>query len=133
MPSATAKRRVLIVEDSDDTRETFQEFLEDVGHEVCGAATATEGLEKLESFLPDISFIDVGLPDLDGYELARRARTLAHGAKTVLVALTGYGGAEAKARSLEAGFDVHLTKPVNISDLSSLVDSANGRMRPTSR
>jgi CheY-like chemotaxis protein len=78
-------------------------------------------LAALESFEPDIALLDIGMPGMDGYELARRIRATPRGRNLVLVALTGWGQAEDKKRSAEAGFDEHLTKPVDPEMLSRVI------------
>ena len=120
-PNAPRKRSVLIVEDSEDLRDTLKEFLEDLGHEVAVAASGPEGVAKLLALRPDVALVDVGLPGIDGYEVARRVRAEPGGDKLYLVALTGYGGPEAKAKADGAGFDLHFTKPVDISELAEVV------------
>jgi DNA-binding response OmpR family regulator len=82
------------------------------GHEASEARDAAIALTVAESTRPHVALIDIGLPDFDGYELARRMRARLSDPRPVLIALTGYGQAEDRSRALEAGFDVHLTKPV---------------------
>src|SRR5262249_27745663 len=104
------KRRVVLVEDSDDVRETLKEFLEMLGHEVFVAEDGLVGVARISELAPDVALVDVGLPGIDGYEVARRVRAGAAGGKLLVVAITGYGGPEVRARANEAGFDVHVTK-----------------------
>ena len=78
----------------------------------------------LQELRPDVALIDAGLPGLDGYELARRVRAEPGGDQFYLVALTGYGGPDGKARATSAGFDIQLTKPVDIHELSRVVSGA---------
>jgi len=106
-----APRRVVIVEDNADARELLRSALELAGHDVHEAADGPSGLEAIVRLRPDVALIDVGLPGLDGYQLARRARAEAAGA-VYLVALTGYGQPEDHRQALESGFDAHLVKPV---------------------
>jgi CheY-like chemotaxis protein len=122
LPAATAAapeqrapvptRRVLIVEDNDDTRQMMQEVLRFSGHDVRTARDGTSGLALAAEARPDVALIDIGLPDVDGYEVARRMRAAPGGRTIGLVAITGYGQAEDQRRAYEAGFDAHLTKPV---------------------
>jgi signal transduction histidine kinase len=105
-------RRVLIVEDNDDARAMLHEVLAFSGHDVREARDGATGLALAAQSLPDIAFIDIGLPDLDGYEVARRLRAAPGGRRMGLIAITGYGQAEDQRRAYEAGFDAHLTKPV---------------------
>jgi PAS domain S-box-containing protein len=125
-PSALAStplpRRVLVIEDNRDARETFRMMLELAGHEVLEAEEGQQGLELLRAVRPDIAVIDVGLPGLDGYEVARRFRAEPASDSVVLVALTGYGTPEARERSQQAGFDHHLIKPVNPELLRELMN-----------
>src|SRR5581483_7889865 len=110
---AAQPRRVLLIEDNRDARETFRMMLELAGHEVLEAEEGQSGLELLKSALPDVAVIDVGLPGLNGYEIASRFRREPQGNRVLLVALTGYGTPEARERSRAAGFDHHLIKPVD--------------------
>lgn len=107
--------RVLVVEDSVDNRELLAELLKQEGHQVSCAEDGPGGLQTLLALVPDIAFIDLGLPGFDGLELARRAR--ANGLQMTLVAVTGYGQPEDRVHALDAGFDDHLTKPVDDADL----------------
>ncbi len=114
-------RRVLIIEDNRDAREMFRMMLELAGHEVLEAEEGLSGLALLKATQPDVAVIDVGLPGLNGYEIARRFRAEAPGAGVMLVALTGYGTPEARERSRQAGFDHHLIKPVNAEALQEIM------------
>jgi CheY-like chemotaxis protein len=117
------KRRVLIVEDNQDAGEMYRILIELAGHEVLVAENGVLGLELLKTASPDIAFVDIGLPGMDGYELARRFRADPRGKHVLLVALTGYGSATDRDRSRQAGFDLHLIKPVDPGVLTSLPDS----------
>ena len=117
-------RRVLVVEDSVDVRETLADFLRSLGHEVELAATGPEGAEKLVTVRPDVALVDIGLPGMDGYQVARIARERPEGRSLFLVALTGYGGSEVEDTARRAGFDVHLVKPVEMTRLMALIDAA---------
>jgi signal transduction histidine kinase/CheY-like chemotaxis protein len=107
-----ATRQVLIVEDNDDTRAMLHEALAFSGHDVREARDGQSGLALAAEKTPDVALIDIGLPDLDGYEVARRLRAAPGGRSIGLVAITGYGQPEDQKRAFEAGFDAHLTKPV---------------------
>jgi signal transduction histidine kinase/CheY-like chemotaxis protein len=115
-------RRVLIIEDNVDTRETLRRLLEMDGHEVQEAADGAEGLEIALATRPDVVIVDIGLPRLDGYQVARRLRT-ALGRGPLLVAVTGYGQPEDRRTSRDAGFDVHLVKPVAPEELAAALHS----------
>jgi PAS domain S-box-containing protein len=116
-----AARRVLVIDDSEDSREMMRELLESLGHEVFAAEDGREGAARAVELYPDIALIDIGLPGIDGYEVARRVRAAANGKAPYLVALTGYGSPEVKAKAEQAGFDLHLTKPVDLETLLELV------------
>jgi len=105
-------RQVLIIEDNDDTRQMLHETLTYGGHEVREARDGASGLALAAETHPDVALIDIGLPDVDGYEVARRLRAAPGGRRMGLIAITGYGQAEDQRRAYEAGFDAHLTKPV---------------------
>ena len=105
--------RILLVEDNPDAAESFTMLLELGGHEVRAATEASEALRVVDDFAPDIAFVDVGLPGIDGYELATRLRAHPSCHQSVLVALTGYARDEDKRRASEVGFDHHMTKPVD--------------------
>ena len=115
-------RRVLIIEDNVDTRETLRGVLEMDGHKVQEAVDGVEGVEIAMASRPEVVIVDIGLPRLDGYEVARRLRT-ALGAAPLLVAVTGYGQAEDRRMSRDAGFDVHLVKPVAPEELAAALHS----------
>jgi signal transduction histidine kinase/DNA-binding response OmpR family regulator len=126
-PAPVQKRRVVVVEDNEDVREMMKELLEDMGHEVALATDGLEGVTKVLELLPDVALVDVGLPGIDGYEVARRVRATQEGNPLCLVALTGYGGADAKAKAREAGFDLHLAKPIHVDDLTRVIESPPGK------
>ena len=118
-----AGRRILLVEDHGDGRQMLADLLRLWGHEVEEAADGPAGLERLRQVVPDVALIDIGLPGLDGYELARRAR--GGGRRVRLIAVTGYGQPADRRRALEAGFDAHLVKPVNLEQLRRLLDGTS--------
>jgi PAS domain S-box-containing protein len=110
---AAGRCRVMLVDDNVDGAETLARLLTAHGHEVRVFHEPIAALAAVRTFLPDLAVLDIGLPVLDGYELARRMRTLLDGHPCRLVALTGYGQEADKARSEQAGFERHLVKPVN--------------------
>lgn len=114
-----AQRRVLIVEDSQDARNSLQKILEMAGHAVMTEEDGPRGLQQLTRTKPDVALIDIGLPGMDGYELARRARS--SGSRALLIALTGYGLSDDKNLARQAGFDTHLTKPAAVDSLLALI------------
>jgi CheY-like chemotaxis protein len=112
---------VLVVEDDVDLREGLRQLLEIWGHDVDVAETGALGIEKALENPPQIALIDISLPEIDGYEVARRIRT-AHGKEVVfLVAVSGYSGDVEHQRALESGFDAQLPKPIDIGLLQSLL------------
>lgn len=114
-------RRILLVEDNADTRETMEMLLRMSGHTIQTAEDGLRGVEKALEMLPDVALIDIGLPVLNGYEVAKAIRAGIGGDKIVLIALSGYGQIEDKILAFSAGFDDHLTKPADISDLLTLL------------
>jgi signal transduction histidine kinase/ActR/RegA family two-component response regulator len=123
----TDSLRVLVVEDNLDGRESLRELLEIWGHRVEMAETGTQGVDKALADPPDAALIDIGLPELDGNEVARRIRAAIEPGATALIAMTGYGQPEDRRRALEAGFDTYLVKPVDPGDLSRLLIEVSRR------
>jgi signal transduction histidine kinase/ActR/RegA family two-component response regulator len=117
------KRRVLLIEDNDDSRHILRLLLEHSGHVVESAADGLEGVEKALEIRPDIALVDIGLPIIDGYEVATRVRA-AFGDSIFLVALTGYNQPEDRRRAHEAGFNEHLAKPIAAAKLRELMERA---------
>jgi CheY-like chemotaxis protein len=115
-------RSVLIIEDHDDAREALQALLEFQGHRVHAAASGQHGLEIASQHVPDVALVDIGLPEVDGYEVARRLRALGQG-RPYLIALTGYGQPDDLERAREAGFDAHLLKPVDPDTLAHVLSA----------
>jgi PAS domain S-box-containing protein len=122
------RRRILVVEDNEDAREMLRIVLEGEGHTVYEAADGQAAVAQTLSLAPDVALIDIGLPGLDGYEVARRVRAASAGTPITLVALTGYGRADDRRRAEEAGFDLHLVKPVNPVILAEVIASSSTRM-----
>ncbi|MFP2933060.1 ATP-binding protein [Pyxidicoccus sp. 3LG] len=110
-------RRILLVEDHVDSRHVVRELLEEDGHTVFEAEDGPSGLTKARELRPDVVLLDIGLPGLDGYEVARTLRASEHGRGPLLIAVTGYGQREDRARAMQAGFDEHLVKPVDLARL----------------
>ena len=118
-------RHVLIVEDNVDACDTMRALLEMHGHRVDTANDGATGLERALALQPEVVLLDVGLPGMDGYEVARRIRAARNFRRPLLVAITGYGGADDRERALAAGFDAHLTKPVEYPTLAALLSGAD--------
>ena len=123
--ASVGPRRVLIVEDNADAREMLGTVLSSAGHEVREADTGAAALGAVAMFRPDVGLIDIGLPGVDGYEVARRLRATDGGKGMLLVALTGYGQPEDRRRARAAGFDAHLTKPVLPEQLAEVLEGAH--------
>ena len=121
-PARAAPRRILVVDDNEDTAQMMALVLTELGHTVRVATNGRGALEMLERFTPDVALLDIGLPDMDGYVLAERLRATRHGAKLILVAVTGYGQDADRQRALSAGFAAHVVKPVDLGRLSELLD-----------
>lgn len=128
-PAELAGVRVLVVEDDADTRDVLTLVLNEAGAEVTVAASAAEGLQKLEAERPDVLLSDIGLPDQDGFDLIRQVRALPpeRGGHTLAAALTAYARSEDRLRALAAGFHSHLVKPVEPAELILVVRSLAGR------
>jgi len=127
-PAAMAHsgRKVLVVEDNPDAGAMMRDFLELSGHEVELAATGTDGLEAARQFHPEVVLCDLGLPGMSGYEVAEELRRDPSTRSAKLIAVTGYGREEDRRRSKAAGFDIHLTKPVDPVRLRALLEERPG-------
>jgi CheY-like chemotaxis protein len=120
---------VVLVDDNDDARLVLGEVFESWGHRVSHAAAGAAGVELIVGGRPDAAFIDIGLPDIDGFEVAREVNGSLGAARPLLVALSGFGRLEDRERALAAGFHHHLTKPASSAELKRLlagVDSPGG-------
>ncbi|WP_227470603.1 response regulator [Massilia sp. YMA4] len=118
-----SKPTILLIEDNDDGREMMAMMLGCYGYEVQHAADGLQGIAAAQGYRPDVALVDIGLPGIDGYEVARRLRANGETSGIRLIALTGYGLAEDQRRVLEAGFDMHLVKPVDIESLMKAIGS----------
>ena len=133
--AAPVRRRILVADDNADALQTLATVLELGGHEVFSASNGSLALESAERHLPEVALLDIGMPLLDGYEVARRIRAQVWGKRITLVALTGWGQDSDRRRSQEAGFDSHLVKPLDLAKLTQLLsrlpvpaaDEAGGR------
>jgi CheY-like chemotaxis protein len=114
---ATARRRVLVVDDNEDAAESLAALLRIFGHEVSVALDGEQALTLAPQQRPDVVLLDLGMPRMDGHEVARRMRSEPWGATMRIIALSGFGDGADRARSREAGCDDHLVKPVSPADL----------------
>lgn len=128
--SPTAPRRILIADDNLDALESLAILLECDGHEVCKAADGAAAVQLAASWQPDLALLDIGMPALDGYEVARRIRAQPWGQSIVLIALSGWGQSEDVRRSTEAGFNLHLVKPLNFDAFADVLSQLSGKQRP---
>jgi len=122
LPATPCGRRVLVVDDNTDAAETLADILREHGHETSIAHDGPSALTQALLFHPDVALLDIGLPVMDGYELARRFREQPELKRVQLLAVTGYGQQEDKERSRAAGFYEHLVKPIDFSRLRALID-----------
>jgi len=122
-PSTRSARslRILVADDNDDGREMLAYLLSREGHVVEAAEDGQQALEKAVDFGPDVAILDIGMPGLNGFDLARRLRARNRESPLLIVALSGLGQEEDKARAVEAGFDRHFTKPVDVNALLRLL------------
>ena len=110
----------MIVEDNANARETLEAILELEGHEVQAVPSAWRALEILDFQRPDVALVDIGLPEIDGYELARQVRRRPELDQVRLIALTGFDEPEDRRKARDAGFDAHLAKPMDVQELLRL-------------
>jgi len=116
--------RIMVVDDYVDAAESLAMLLQMEGHEVKTVHCGMQAIEQAQIFRPRVVLLDIGLPGLNGYEVASRLRELPETRESMLIALTGYGQTEDRNRSQNAGFDHHLLKPINFEVLSELLASA---------
>jgi CheY-like chemotaxis protein/anti-sigma regulatory factor (Ser/Thr protein kinase) len=123
LPRLVPRRRILVVDDNVDAAGSLATVLEFEGHEVTIAHDGQEAVMKAAGFDPDIVFLDIGMPTMNGIDAARRLRNLPTGGRMLLIALTGWGQASDRERTREAGFDIHLVKPVDLDAINELLAS----------
>ncbi|MGI8409615.1 MAG: PAS domain S-box protein [Pyrinomonadaceae bacterium] len=121
--TAVPKRRILVVDDNVDSAESLAMLMKISGHEVEMAHDGLEAVDLSLAFRPDVILLDIGLPKLNGYEVARKIREQQAGKDIVLIALTGWGQEEDRRKSKESGFNAHIVKPVDFPELTKLLDS----------
>jgi CheY-like chemotaxis protein len=125
LPHRPGPYRIVVADDNTDATDSLAALLRLSGHEVRAAYDGPEAFEAARVFRPQVVILDIGLPGMSGYEVARRIRAQRSAEETSLIALTGYGQAEDINRSREAGFDHHMTKPVDIKALRILLGDAS--------
>ncbi len=125
---AIPARRILVIEDDHDTADMLRDLLEDMGHRVAVAYDGAAGLNAALCGDFEMAFVDIGLPGIDGYEVARTLRASRRFQDLLLVAVTGYGQPQDRARALEAGFDLHIVKPLQIEQLTAVVSGRELRV-----
>jgi len=121
MAQTSGMARVVVIEDHPDTADLMREILRDAGHDVRVAHTGNDGIAAARALQAEVVLCDLGLPDIDGYEVARTLRADASTAHARLVALTGFDGEEELRMAREAGFDRHVVKPIDPFQLESLL------------
>ena len=115
---------ILLIEDDADARDALAALLELDGHRVSATGDGVHGVDLAKAAGPDVAVIDIGLPGLDGYEVARRIRQMPTADRTLLIALTGYGAPEDRKRAAAAGFDHHFTKPADFDAIAQILRKA---------
>jgi len=127
---AAEHKQILVVDDNVDAAELLSEMLDLFGHHTRIANDGTAALRAAQANVPEVIILDIGLPDMSGYDVARKLRQDASFARTVLVALTGWGSSDDKAKAKSAGFDFHLTKPVDVREVQRVLAQVSTRFEP---
>ena len=120
--------RILVVDDNHDSAESMRSLLEILGNDVVTANEGRQALQCIAQRKPDVALLDIGMPKMNGYEVARRIRGESYGDEILLIAMTGWGQEEDRLRSRSAGFDHHLVKPVDLVELKRLLDERVSRI-----
>jgi DNA-binding response OmpR family regulator len=123
MNSAIQSRRILVVDDDTQTLEVIAELLDIHGHTVRCASNGLMALELVASFMPEVVLLDLGMPDLDGYQVAAALRRQHSSAKVLVVALTGHGDYASRVRVRDSGFHMHIVKPASVETLLMAVNA----------
>jgi DNA-binding response OmpR family regulator len=118
--------RILVVDDNRDAADALGNLFRALGYDTVIAYNGTEGMSVFNEAHPRFAFLDIAMPDISGYDLARRIREKA-GSKVILIAVTGFGQVDDKARAHEAGFDYHLTKPMGLKQVQSILTKHGGQ------
>jgi len=114
--------RIVVADDNEDSAQSFAMLLSFSGHEVRVALNGAQALDVVRQFRPDIAFLDIGMPELSGYEVAEAVRAEPWGNEVRLVAVTGWGTLDDKLRATSAGFDRHLVKPIDPAEVEKLLE-----------
>jgi len=123
-PSVHDVRRILVVEDNTDAAESMRMLLDSIGHHVTVVNDGNAAVAAARAFRPDVVLLDIGLPGMDGFEIASALRALPETSRAHLIAVSGYGQEKDRALSAQAGFDLHLVKPVDPGRLAEAIDAA---------
>ena len=118
-----SRLRLLVVDDNVDAAEALSQLLKQSGHEVRLATDGPAALDTVAQAAPDVIFLDIGMPGMSGYDVARALREMPRGEEFVIVAVTGWGTAEDKSKAKAAGFDHHLTKPADFDAVEQILES----------
>jgi CheY-like chemotaxis protein len=129
---AVGRHRILVADDNNDSATSLSILLNEAGYEVRTAGDGVQALETAEQFRPDIALLDIGMPRLNGYDVARQLRSQPWGRRVQLIAITGWGGADHRQRTAQAGFDHHLTKPVDPAALTRLLAEGKAQVSGSS-
>jgi two-component system, sensor histidine kinase len=124
-PGTRDVRRILVVEDNADAAESMRLLLGGIGHQVTVVTDGSEAVAAARAFRPDVVLLDIGLPGMDGFQVASALRALPETSRAHLIAVSGYGQEKDRARSAQAGFDLHLVKPVDPGKLAAAIDAAD--------
>ena len=124
------KLRILVADDNRDSADTCKQLLDSAGHSVRAAYGGNEALDVAGRFHPEVAVLDIGMPGMNGYEVASRIRDTQWGAEATLIAATGWGQDADKRRAIDAGFDHHLTKPIDLDTLAALLEERSNRLSP---
>jgi CheY-like chemotaxis protein len=130
LESSRTSRRILIIDDNVDAATSLAEILRLEGHQCEAVFSANAALKRVATLRPDFVLLDIGLPDLDGYEVARRLRQIEGLESVGLIALTGYGQPDDVERARAAGFDAHFVKPLNFGQLEMTLGQGRSSSRP---
>jgi CheY-like chemotaxis protein len=117
----TAGHRILVVDDNADAAESLAMLLRLMGHDMRIALTGAAALTEAEAFRPEVVFLDIGLPEMDGYEVARQLRARPEMQQALLIALTGFDQDEVRDQATAAGFDRHVVKPLEVETIEDLL------------